>query len=401
MERVGLAAAILLLPVWGQDLPVVRLADGASAQATPVRHVRGATGLPPIPATQIDGRATALDAPRRVTLSFLEPRPIDEVLTLLTAGTPLSLAIDADARGAFRGELKQLTLREALSALLAPLGLDYEVRGTVLRVRRRQIETRTFDLNLLYVRRSLARTAGTAGASVESSAAGDDAMNGAAAGIESLLSDAGRVHVNGRAGIAQVSDYADRLDRVALYLETLQRSSARQVRLQAQVFEVLLKDAPSIDWSSVRAQLGLPPAAPQAGLAADLAALRGALLTQGEVRTLWAPDVTSLNNEPALVRVAAAGGPSLTLTVVPQIAADGVVQLSVSHAWAHAQTHVAESDVVTRVMDGNTAMIAGLLRHLPGESGGLDRHAELVVLLRPTVVDPGPFVAGSGKLPQE
>ena len=39
--------------------------------------------------------------------------------------------------------------------MLAPLGLDFEVQGTVIRVRRRQLETRLFDLNLLNVQRGL------------------------------------------------------------------------------------------------------------------------------------------------------------------------------------------------------------------------------------------------------
>ena len=73
------------------------------------------------------------------------------MLSLLTAGTPFSVSIDADATGSFRGELKQLTLREALTAMLAPLGLDFDVRGTVIRVQRRQLETRLFDLNVLNV----------------------------------------------------------------------------------------------------------------------------------------------------------------------------------------------------------------------------------------------------------
>lgn len=396
MQCLRLAAAILLLPVSGQDVPVVRLAGGAAEQAPPAQARRPAT-LPPLPATQIDARETTLDSPRRLTLSFLEPRPIDEVLALLTAGTPFSVAIDADARGSFRGELKQLTLREALTTLLAPLGLDFEVHRTVIRVRRRQLDTRVFDLNLLNVRRGLARTAGSApaGATLETSVAADDVMSGIAAGIRSLLSEGGRVHVDPRAGVAQVTDYSDRLDRVGLYLETLHRRSGRQVRLQAQVFEVTLNGTPSIDWGSVRRQLGLQTGVPQAGFAADPAALRTALLAQGDVRTLWAPDVTTLNNEPALVRVAAAGGTSLTMTVLPQIAADGVVQLSVTHAWEEAPARIAESDAVTRVMDGNTVMIAGLLRPLPPEAGRPAAYAELVVLLKPTVVDPGSFVPGT------
>ena len=396
MQRALLAAAILLLSSPEQDVPVVRLADGASGQTAP--PAARAAKLPPLPATQI-ARAVGLDSPRRLTLSFREPRPIDEVLGLLTAGTPFSVAIDADARGSFRGELKQLTLREALTTLLAPLGLDFEVRGTVIRVRRRQLDTRLFDLNLLNVRRALARTAGGSGsARLDASVAADDVMKGIDAGIRSLLSDGGRVHVDPRAGIAQVTDYPDRLERVASYLEALERRSGRQVRLQAQVFEVTLNGTHAIDWGAVRRQLGLQASVPHAGFAADPSALRSALLAQGDVRTLWAPDVTSLNNEPAIVRVSASGGTSLTMTVVPQIAADGVVQLSLSHSWEEAAlTRVAESDAVARVMDGNTVMISGLLRPVPAAEGRTGSYAELVVLLRPTVVDAGTFVATSGK----
>jgi hypothetical protein len=400
MYRVLVAAAILLLPVPGQDLPVVRLSEGEPDQTRQRRP-----GLPPLTATQIDARDTTLDSPRRLTLSFAEARPIDEVLRLLTAGTRFSVAMDADAGGSFRGELKQLTLREALTAMLAPLGLEFEVRGTVIRVRRRQLETRLFDLNLLNVRRGLTRAAGgpAAAAMLESSVAPGDVMSGAGAGIQALLSERGRLHLDPRAGVAQVTDYGDRLDRVALYLETLHRRSGRQVRLQAQAFEVTLRDGPSIDWRTVRQRLGLRPAAPEAGLAADPAALRAALLAQGEVRTLWAPDVTTLNNEPAMVRMSTGFGVSLTMTVVPQIAADGVVQLSLSHTWEEraggsttaAADRRAESDTVTRVVDGSTMMIAGLSRPIAASPSGT--HAELVVLLTPTVVQPGTFVAPGGR----
>jgi type II secretory pathway component GspD/PulD (secretin) len=164
------------------------------------------------------------------------------------------------------------------------------------------------------------------------------------------------------------------------------------------VFEVTLNGPSSIDWGRVRRQLGLQSSVPQAGFAADPSALRSALVAQGDVRTLWTPEVTTLNNEPALVRVAAAGGTSLTMTVVPQIAADGVILLSVSHVWEEASlTRRAESDTVTRVMDGNTVLIAGLLRAVPASDVRSAGYAELVVLMRPTIVDTGTFVAGGGQ----
>jgi type II secretory pathway component GspD/PulD (secretin) len=362
----------------------------------PVRPTDGQQ-LRPMPVTEIDQRETTLDSPRRLTLTFAEPQPIEEALQLLVMGTPFSLAIDGEVKGSFRGELKQLTLREALTALLAPLGLDFEVQGTVIRVSRHQAQTRLFDLNLLAVQRTLQRTSAPS-ASIATASGRDQTIDGVLEGVQALLSDTGRVHVDGHAGLVQVTDFPERLDRVALYLETLQQRSGRQVRLQSQVFEVTLAGAAPIDWRAVRGRLGLPADGASAGMAADPPALRAALAGEGDIRDLWAPDVTALNNEPALVRIATAGGPSLTMTVVPQVSADGVVQLSVSHAWEE-MARVTESDTVMRVLDGQTAVIAGLLRPqqvaaagqrtIFGSTPKRPGHAELVVLIRPTVVTLG------------
>ena len=418
MLRWLLAASIVVVPLWGQDLPVISVAGGGARVAPQVGQPPRPSGqLPPLSVTQVDPRDTTLDSPRRISLAFLEPRPIDEVLGLLTAGTPYSLSIDSDAIGTFRGELKQLTVRDALTAMLAPLGLEFDVRGTVIRVRRRQLETRLFDLNMLNVQRGLSRAtgAGDTGPTVASSIAADDVMRGIETGVQTLLSQSGRVHVDRRAGLAQVTDYADHLDRVAQYIETLHQRSGRQVRLQAQVFEVTLHGPASIDWRAVRQRVGLLPNAPDAGLAADPAALRTALALQGDVRVLWTPDVTTVNNEPAMLRLSTPGATSLTLSVVPQISADGIVQLSIAHSWSeHAGdrkdgwfkstpfSRSTEADTVTRVMDGNTVMISGLLRphEITVATTGMfskqektQGHAELVVLLRPTVVIPGTFAA--------
>ena len=431
MLRASLAAVtVLTLRVWAQDMPVTKLAGGGAGQGVsqppalqqPPRPA--GSQLPPLAVTQIDPRDTTLDSPRRLSLTFAEPRPIDEVLALLVEGTPFSLSIDPAAKGAFRGELKNLTIREALTTLLTPLGLDFDVRGTVIVVVPHQVETRLYDLNMLNVQRGLQRTAGAtdAGGSVTlaSTVNADDVFTSIADGVQTLLSDGGRVHIDRRQGLAQVTDFPERLDRVGLYIETLHERSGRQVRLQARAFEVTLKEAASIDWRLVRETLGLPRDAPEAGVAADPLALRNALAAQGEIRDLWAPDVTTLNNEPAMVRMSTPGSSSLTMTVVPQISADGIVQLSVSHAWEeHAGdqkqgflkstplTRTSQAETVTRVMDGNTVMVSGLTRPAPfattatgimGVFGAQQKqtgHAELVVLLKPTVVTPGTFSAAS------
>jgi MSHA biogenesis protein MshL len=409
--RTFIAAAAALLQV----MPVTRLAGPASAQAPAVgQGAPAAAGQQPVspaavPVMQIDPGAAAatLDSARRLSLTFAEPRPIQEVLRLLIAGTPFSLAIDPDVTGSFRGELKQLTLRDSLTTLLSPLGYEFETRGTVLRITRDRVETRAFDVNLLAVQRGLSRRIGTPDAAVTTTLPAEDVFAGLDAGVRALLSEKGSAHVDRRAGLVQVTDYPERLDRVAQYLEAVQVRSSREVHLQARVFEVTLKDAPAIDWHAVRAKLRLSEnATGAAGLGADPASLQAALAEQGDIRLLSAPEVTTLNNEPVLMRAATPGVSALTLTVVPQIAADGTVQLSVSHSWEEQdpsgkQPRVSEADTVARVMDGQTILLAGLLRptQVPVPSRGMGSlfggqatrtvPAELVVLLRASVVIPG------------
>jgi len=85
------------------------------------------------------------------------------------------------------------------------------------------------------------------------------------------------------------------------------------------------------------------------------------------------------------------------LTVTPQIAADGIIQMSVSPSvtertgvTASAEgggvpvVSVREADTLVRVRSGETAVISGLLQ------GDVGRKTDLVVLLMPTLVVPAP-----------
>ena len=139
-----------------------------------------------------------------------------------------------------------------------------------------------------------------------------------------------------------------------------------------------MRDAQAIDWR---------------GLPTDASALVAALAKQGDVRVLWTPDLTVLNNAPAIIRLASQGAESLMMTIVPQISADGFVRMSISHRWQdEGGGRVSEADTVMRVMNGNTAVISGLQR--PGRTAA-QAHSELVVVVRPTVVTPGAITAGS------
>ena len=187
------------------------------------------------------------------------------------------------------------------------------------------------------------------------------------------------MHVDRNAGLVQVTDMAERLNQELSCIPRGTYQRGGQIRLSA-AFEVALRDAQTIDWR---------------GLPADASALAAALGKQGDVRMLWTPELTVLNNAPAIIRLSSPGAESLTMTIVPQISADGFVRMSISHRWQDeggGATQVSEADTVMRVMDGNTAVISGLQR--PRAAAGQARR-ELVVVVRPTVVTPGAITSGS------
>jgi MSHA biogenesis protein MshL len=423
--------------------PVVRLDERAASSRPPQPP---APRPAPAPVTQLDstGRA-ALDGAPSVSLAIAQPMEVREILRLLLAATPLSLVFDEQVKGQFEGDLRGLTLRQAVEAVLFPGSLDYDVRGTLLRVFPRRPETRMFDVNRLNVRRTWSRTVRTAdGIPPEpttsmTSAVESEPLRELEAGVRSLLSGQGRVYLDRSAGLVHVTDFADRLGQIDAYLRAVEERASRQVRIEARVLAVTLRDAQAaaLDWRAVLARAGAAVVAPAAASGIqvrDLDALLSALADQGTVRTLAAPQLVAANNEPALMvigteqvyfepasRVAesrtlspAAVLEGLTLSVTAQISSDGLVLLHVAPSYTERTgeargdggvtapvLRVMESDSVVRVRDGHTVVIAGLLdeqtetRKGEGLSGlfGAERQrsmkVELVVLLTPTVVGAG------------
>ena len=409
------------------DLPVTRLQGTKPSTAPPVTDATTApTAQSPLVVTQLDERQAigSLDGPRRITLSVARPTPIGDLLLLLVNGTPLSLVTDNEVSGAFTGDLKDLSMRQALEAVLFPRGLDYDVQGTLIRVFPRRTSTRLFTVNYLNVGRTLKRevsnevSAGSANRPTVqlSTTSSSDFYGDIERGVQVLLSSSGRVHVDRTAGLVQVTDFSERLDQVGVYLEAVQLRALRQVRIDAQVLSIALwpGGAGSIDWTApaiagaaTRSSNGYGPS----GLSVtNVDALGKALAEQGVVTKVSAPHVVAMNNEPAIVRV----GKDLvyfTLTVVAQVSADNFVQLHVSPAYATQSGEskgrdgviapvlaISQADTVMRVRDGDTIVLAGLLTatekverrrgfaRLFGADSQSTVRSELLVLLTPHIL---------------
>src|SRR5207253_1688015 len=96
---------------------------------------------------------------------------------------------------------------------------------------RRQAETRLFDLNYLAARRVMTQTrradtdprdTGPDGGTRVDTTIDNDLFGEMTKGVQGLLSERGSFNLDRKAGLLQVTDIAERLDRVASYVEAVQ-----------------------------------------------------------------------------------------------------------------------------------------------------------------------------------
>ncbi len=362
--------------------------------------------LPTLPLTQLDERAASAELDNHTfSLTFQQPQPIKEALLLVVRGTNLSIAPDPGVAGTFTGDLKNVTVRQALDLMLPPLGLGYSVDGSFVRVFRREMDTRIFDLNYVALDRvesTAVRGGGEASAASVATGTKGDVFAELAAGVRALLSDQATFNVDRKAGLLQVTDTPDRLDRVGVYLEAVQDRVHRQAQIDVRVLEVTLNDehARGVDWTTLTVQMSAdqPRAATRPTLTAmhvtNIARLITLLEAQGTVATLSNPRLMVMNNEPAIVKT-----DTMTLALTAQISNDAQVTLSVSPIVRSPTT--AESNLLARVADGETLVVTGAgldretrERKAAGSSGGwfgrstvVTKHrVELVILFTPHVV---------------
>jgi len=123
--------------------------------------------------------------------------------------------------------------------------------------------------------------------------------------------------VNEIAGIIQVTDLPENLDKIAVFLTDVEEGSKRQVLIQAHIMEVNLRDSFSmgIDWkyifdktTNLTIAQALVPANPSnvfkiAAAGNDFSVLLDAMKEQGNVNMLSSPKITALNNQKAVIKL--------------------------------------------------------------------------------------------------
>ena len=400
------------------------------------------------------------------TLSFREA-DIHEILTVLARESKLNMVVDSDVRGKATVDLKDVTLIRALDCLLTPLGLQYKRSANVIRVSPVRMQARIFSLNYPTIKRvgsgATAGITGRSGLGKEKEVTGSsikvetsdtaDLWKEIAEGLKGLSSQNGRLVINKISGSILATDFPQNLARIAEFLETIEGSAQRQVMIEARIIEVTLSDdyQMGLNWSAVRIG-GFPILSQTVGVAdkifqmgisgGDFSAILDAMSTQGKIDILSSPKVSTLNNQPAIIKVAredvyweretttSAGGRDtystprwitvgILLGVTPQISSEGWIIMdihpSVTEKVGQSTSvegdvapimDVRETNMVVRVRDGQTIIIAGLLQkrkqnevtgipfledipllgHLFKRTVKTEKKTELVITLTPRIV---------------
>lgn len=378
------------------------------------------------------------------SLNIMEAELQEAVLPLAkVAGLNLVFDRDVDLRAPVAVNFSNLPLKTAMDLILGSHGYYYQIQGNVLRVK--ALETRIFHLNY-----SLVSSAGSSSLSgdsfdvdsemeeddikvwkmlddvlgIEGSGGSGDSGGSGGGGNKSILSDLGSAQVNKMSGTIIVTDRPENLDRLAHYLDELEKALRRQVLIEARLVEVTLNDGHQygIDWSMVRTRLGRfginTISASLAGgidttFALDMGytkndesftAIINALATSGRVNVLSAPRVSVLNNQSALINlttqlpylqwevrnVGSRDNPiyepvptitfadeGIALGITPQIGPDGMTTLLIVPRVANKREDrafsfrgdqflvpvltVRETSTLVRVPDGGTVVLGGII----------------------------------------
>ncbi len=468
-------------------------------------------GLMDLPVLQLEEQQKKPRPEKLYTLS-VRNAGIRDVLLSFSRESKENIIVDPDVRGKVTVDLTDVTLPQAMDALLMPLNLDYHMESGFIRVSRPKKITRLFHLNYIITTRTGSRgmssnitenvgsgtsgttggtsgttggtsggTSGTQGSTTglsniqgssvsgsesqdifqelelglkalglhsegQFSGGGTGGFGGGAIGTQRTSTtqssdrkdeeDYGVFSINRQAGIIIINSYAEILGKAAELIEAIEGTIQRQVLIQAKIVEVTLDDEfiYGIDWSlifNLRGDIGEKrgitsrgkyPKFEQLALATDglidtalgsagafsqftmstgaMNLVVKALEEQGDVNIISSPQVSTLNNQTAIIRVATVEtvflGKSttiaatattttegatastvtigVTLDVTPQISPTGVITMNIHPAITDQigtttsrfgdeapKLSVRETDTVVRVRDGETIVIGGLM----------------------------------------
>ncbi len=277
-----------------------------------------------------------------------------EFFLSLMDGAGENLVVHPEVSGQITFSLRNVTLEEVLSAVRDSYGYDFQRTAYGYRILPNQLVTRTYNLNYLNLQRrgetdtrvssgqvtanESSLNNGSGGSGSGSGAAGVSTVNASqvvtssevdfwrevSGVIEALIGDeeGNKVVVNPQASLLVVRASSRDQQNVEAFLEQAERNLQRQVVLEAKILEVNLKDSfqAGINWTQLGKErnadfalgVGGSPLSGAQGIGGvfsaalgvgDFSGLLELLETQGQVRVLSSPRISTLNNQKAVIKV--------------------------------------------------------------------------------------------------
>jgi MSHA biogenesis protein MshL len=354
-------------PFFGKEGQQGKEAMNAELEASIASQPKPAASMPPAAVQQ-----AIMDAVRETPSAkpaSTEPRfnltvnnaKASEVFMGMVTGTPYSMLVHPDVTGSLTLNLKNVTVPEAMEAVRALYGYEYEVQGKRIIVPSPAMQTRIYHLNALAMQRKGTSDMRVVSGSINqggSSSGGSSSGGGStsqetssvqtatdskyweeiSAALKALVGTGGEVVVSPQSGIVIVKAAPASLFMVEKYLRASELISVRQVMLEAKILEVRLNDGfqAGINWATLQqnnkisigvdglntdaenaVSLGgtvlqmLPGAIPGTagslfGLAfndGDFGAVINLLKNQGSVHVLSSPRIATINNQKAVLKV--------------------------------------------------------------------------------------------------
>src|SRR5438128_9280660 len=115
------------------------------------------TQRPQLPATQLEQRPQTQGLNATFDVNFRDA-PLVAVLTTLAQYVGLNAVIPPDVIGNVTVDLRNVTLAQALDAILPPRGLQHTIEGNLLKIEKVQVESRSFKFDYITTQRSLSRS---------------------------------------------------------------------------------------------------------------------------------------------------------------------------------------------------------------------------------------------------
>ena len=286
--------------------------------------------------------------------------PAAEVFMGIVTGTPYSMLVHPDVTGTLTLNLKNVTLPEAMEAIRALYGYEYEVHGTRVIVPSPAEQTRIYQLNSLARQRLGTSDMRVVSGSISMTGGGSQNDDpGASRSLETssiktvtdsrywreiksalaaIVGESGTVVVSPQSGTVVVKATPANLHTVEKFLRQTELIGARQVMLEAKILEVSLNDSfqSGINWATLQSNgklgigvnglnpdgttlvnpigsvdqmlTGAIPGAEGAvfGLAfndGNFGAIINLMKSQGAVHVLSSPRIAATNNQKAVLKV--------------------------------------------------------------------------------------------------